>query len=484
MYLRWSERRGFDVEMAEASAGEEAGLKSATFIARGENAYGLFAAERGVHRLVRISPFDSSGAPPHELRPGRRRPAGRGRRRGRDRRGRPAHRHLPRLRRRRPARQQDRLGGADHPHPDRHRRPVPERALADPEQGGRDAAAEIEADRAGGAQTRRRAGEGARRGQRRRLGLADPLLRPAPVHDGQGPPHRARGRRRPAGARRRHRRASSASTSRKPPPPRRAREAARRRRCRSSSPSNGPRQAIPRACWCSTTGAAPTRTTCSGSPTRSTRSGACGWSPRAGRCRCPAGRATTGTWCRGSATRTGRASTPPGRRSPSSTTGSGRSPGSGPSAPSSAGFSMGAVMSHAMALERRAAGGGRRARLQRLHADRAGWRPTFEDRSHDPRLRRPRRPDPVIEIGFGRAARDLLVAGGIEVTYRESDVVHTIDPADVPVAAEWLVGGFRLCVGSGPQAGARSTRDARRLSERPSHPRPWLAVAVGETAEV
>jgi peptide chain release factor 2 len=61
MYLRWAERRGFEVEMAEASPGEEAGLKSATFIARGENAYGLFAAERGVHRLVRISPFDSSG---------------------------------------------------------------------------------------------------------------------------------------------------------------------------------------------------------------------------------------------------------------------------------------------------------------------------------------------------------------------------------------------------------------------------------------
>ena len=60
MYLRWAERREFAVEMAEASPGEEAGLKSATFIARGENAYGLFAAERGVHRLVRISPFDSS----------------------------------------------------------------------------------------------------------------------------------------------------------------------------------------------------------------------------------------------------------------------------------------------------------------------------------------------------------------------------------------------------------------------------------------
>jgi peptide chain release factor 2 len=60
MYLRWAERRGFTVEMKEASPGEEAGLKSATFIARGENAYGLFAAERGVHRLVRISPFDAS----------------------------------------------------------------------------------------------------------------------------------------------------------------------------------------------------------------------------------------------------------------------------------------------------------------------------------------------------------------------------------------------------------------------------------------
>ena len=60
MYLRWADRRRFKVEMKEASPGDEAGLKSATFIARGENAYGLFAAERGVHRLIRISPFDSS----------------------------------------------------------------------------------------------------------------------------------------------------------------------------------------------------------------------------------------------------------------------------------------------------------------------------------------------------------------------------------------------------------------------------------------
>ena len=60
MYLRWAQDRGFQTDLLEASPGEEAGLKSATFVAAGENAYGLFAAERGVHRLVRISPFDSS----------------------------------------------------------------------------------------------------------------------------------------------------------------------------------------------------------------------------------------------------------------------------------------------------------------------------------------------------------------------------------------------------------------------------------------
>jgi peptide chain release factor 2 len=60
MYLRWSENRGVATEVLEASPGEEAGLKSATFTARGENAYGRFKAERGVHRLVRLSPFDQA----------------------------------------------------------------------------------------------------------------------------------------------------------------------------------------------------------------------------------------------------------------------------------------------------------------------------------------------------------------------------------------------------------------------------------------
>jgi peptide chain release factor 2 len=60
MEMRWAERRGFKVELLEVSPGEEAGIKSATFRASGENAYGLYAAEKGVHRLVRLSPFDSA----------------------------------------------------------------------------------------------------------------------------------------------------------------------------------------------------------------------------------------------------------------------------------------------------------------------------------------------------------------------------------------------------------------------------------------
>ncbi len=60
MEMRWAERRGFDVELLEASPGEEAGIKSATFLVKGENAYGLFSSEKGVHRLVRLSPFDAA----------------------------------------------------------------------------------------------------------------------------------------------------------------------------------------------------------------------------------------------------------------------------------------------------------------------------------------------------------------------------------------------------------------------------------------
>jgi peptide chain release factor 2 len=60
MEMRWAEKRGFKVELLEVSPGEEAGIKSATFRVAGENAYGLYTAERGVHRLVRLSPFDAA----------------------------------------------------------------------------------------------------------------------------------------------------------------------------------------------------------------------------------------------------------------------------------------------------------------------------------------------------------------------------------------------------------------------------------------
>jgi peptide chain release factor 2 len=59
MYARWAERLGFELEVDEIHPGEEAGIKSATFQVSGKNAYGLLSAERGVHRLVRISPFDA-----------------------------------------------------------------------------------------------------------------------------------------------------------------------------------------------------------------------------------------------------------------------------------------------------------------------------------------------------------------------------------------------------------------------------------------
>jgi peptide chain release factor 2 len=60
MEMRWAEKRGFQVELLEASPGEEAGIKSATFLVKGENAYGLYSSEKGVHRLVRLSPFDAA----------------------------------------------------------------------------------------------------------------------------------------------------------------------------------------------------------------------------------------------------------------------------------------------------------------------------------------------------------------------------------------------------------------------------------------
>jgi phospholipase/carboxylesterase len=112
--------------------------------------------------------------------------------------------------------------------------------------------------------------------------------------------------------------------------------------------------------------------------------------------------------------------------------------GLGPERTALAGFSMGAVMSHAMgwSAERPAVAGV--LAFSGFVPSVAGWRPSLEDRTGTRAFLAHGTGDPVIEVGFGRAARDLLLAGGIDVTYRESDVVHTIDPAVLPAAAEWL----------------------------------------------
>ncbi|HTR75046.1 MAG TPA: phospholipase [Solirubrobacterales bacterium] len=112
--------------------------------------------------------------------------------------------------------------------------------------------------------------------------------------------------------------------------------------------------------------------------------------------------------------------------------------GPGPERTVLGGFSMGAVMSHAMAWsEERPAVAGVLA-FSGFMPTVPGWRPSLADRQGTRAFIAHGDRDPVIEVGFGRAARDLLAAGGIEVTYRESEVVHTIDPATVPDAAGWL----------------------------------------------
>ena len=160
MYLRWAEQQGFKTEMNDYQDGEEAGIKSATFTITGEYAFGLLAGESGVHRLVRISPFDSAKrrhtsfasvyVSPEidetiqvDLEAGG-----------------PAHRYLSLRRQGRPAREHDRLRRAHDAPSHGHRGAVPERALAaqEPREGDEDAAL---------APLRIRTGEEARRRARR-----------------------------------------------------------------------------------------------------------------------------------------------------------------------------------------------------------------------------------------------------------------------------------------------------------------------------
>ncbi len=195
MYTRWAERRGFEVEVDDVSEGTEAGILSAEFIVSGRYAYGLMQAERGMHRLVRISPFNAqrqrqTSFAAVEVYPSlddvsavdidRQGPAGR---------------HVPLVGGRRPARQQDVVGHPHHPLADGHRRHVPGRAQPAPEPGQGDGQAEGDP---GGA---RRGGAGGRVAPDRRrqpgpgrLGQPDPQLRAAAVPDGEGPAYRPRDR--------------------------------------------------------------------------------------------------------------------------------------------------------------------------------------------------------------------------------------------------------------------------------------------------
>lgn len=112
--------------------------------------------------------------------------------------------------------------------------------------------------------------------------------------------------------------------------------------------------------------------------------------------------------------------------------------GVGPEATVLGGFSMGAVMSHAMALsaERPAVAG--ILAFSGFVPSVEDWQPSLADRTATRAFVAHGRNDPIMEVGFGQRARDLLEAGGLDVTYRESEIGHQIDPAHLAEATQWL----------------------------------------------
>ena len=238
MYTRWAERNGYKVELLEESDGEEAGIKSATLLVKGQNAYGWLKTESGVHRLVRISPFDcnarrhTSFASVWVYPVDRRDDRDRHQRKGR------AHRHLSRLRRRRPARQQDRNRRCASP----TSRPASSSQCQSERSQHQNRATAGRCCAPGSTSSSSRSARPrpapAAAENRYRLGPPDPLLRPAALSAGQGPAHR---RREHQSARRARRRPRSLHGSR-------ARPARRRRREGSRGPAVGwASEACPRA---------------------------------------------------------------------------------------------------------------------------------------------------------------------------------------------------------------------------------------------
>ena len=229
MYTRWAERRRFKVEVLEVHDGEEAGIKSATMLIKGHNAYGWLKTESGVHRLVRISPYDSNARRHtsfasvwvypviddsieidiNEIGC--------------------AHRYLPLVGRGRPARQHDQFGGAHHP----SCRPAsrsPARAERSQHKNRAKAWEMLRARLYEEELKKREAAANADRGleDRYRLGPPDPLLRAAALSAGEGPAHRRREHQPVGRARRRPRRLHGSI----------AVAAHRRRRRRSRSPTS------------------------------------------------------------------------------------------------------------------------------------------------------------------------------------------------------------------------------------------------------
>ena len=127
MYSRYAERQGWQVEVISESPGDVGGYKEIIARIIGHGAYSKLKFESGGHRVQRVPGNRDSGPHPHLGLHGRGPARGRRDRRRRAEPGRHAHRHFPRFRRRRPARQQDRLRGADHAPPDGHRGGVPGR---------------------------------------------------------------------------------------------------------------------------------------------------------------------------------------------------------------------------------------------------------------------------------------------------------------------------------------------------------------------
>jgi phospholipase/carboxylesterase len=102
------------------------------------------------------------------------------------------------------------------------------------------------------------------------------------------------------------------------------------------------------------------------------------------------------------------------------------------------GFSMGSVMSYALALAGERPGPAGILGFSGFIPTVEGWQPHLADRTTTRAFIAHGRQDPIMAVDFARRARDLLEAGGLEVTYHESDVGHSIDPAHVPAAVEWL----------------------------------------------